>query len=118
MGWQFPLFKEAPRSFVAEIAQAHHWVQALPWDLIVERGQLVRELVFVVQGRILMQIFSPLGCDSRKSRSGEDEEDDAVQEEAFDAGAWFGEKCLFDRPHPYILWYCVHGIGVGGSPGG
>lgn len=103
---QFPLFKEAPRPFVAEIAQAHHWVQALPWDLIVERGQLVKELVFVVQGRVIIQVYGSDGFDTLGNQAldvaqlcvvDEEESDHLMAEEELIPGAWFGEKCLFDE---------------------
>merc|ERR1712141_926008 len=51
---EFPLLKEAPHAFVAELAEAHEWVQALKGDLVVEEGQLLQELVFVVHGQLII----------------------------------------------------------------
>eukprot|EP00927_Polykrikos_kofoidii_P044796 TRINITY_DN38684_c0_g1_i1.p1 TRINITY_DN38684_c0_g1~~TRINITY_DN38684_c0_g1_i1.p1 ORF type:complete len:822 (+),score=125.82 TRINITY_DN38684_c0_g1_i1:123-2588(+) len=79
----FPLFCGAPRAFVAELAQAHSWVQANPGDVVVEVGQLVQEMVFVVQGRVVMITHSA-------SEEGGLKEDCEVG-----PGAWFGEQCLF-----------------------
>jgi len=52
---RFPLFRGAAHAFVAELAQAHTWVQCMPGDLVAEEDQLVEEIVFVVQGRLVVQ---------------------------------------------------------------
>eukprot|EP00928_Gymnodinium_smaydae_P014297 TRINITY_DN15214_c0_g1_i2.p1 TRINITY_DN15214_c0_g1~~TRINITY_DN15214_c0_g1_i2.p1 ORF type:complete len:875 (+),score=132.49 TRINITY_DN15214_c0_g1_i2:82-2706(+) len=117
---RFPLFMDASRAFVSEIARAHKWVQALPWDLVVERGQLVQELVFLIQGRLVMrypervQEFdgpAPLrGCSVKSvdtmgsygmpnmgtSMDMEDMDEDDIEETELLPGAWFGESCLFE----------------------
>lgn len=78
---QFPLFRDAPHAFLSELAQAHHWVQCLPGDLVVEEGQLMQELIFLVQGRLMVQ------------RAGDA---DGIEMEV-ETGAWFAEACLFDE---------------------
>jgi len=50
----FRMFKGASMGFIAEIAQAHTWVQCIVGDLIVEEGQMEQELVFVVLGQLVM----------------------------------------------------------------
>merc|ERR1719498_951688 len=47
---RFPLFKNAQRSFVADLAQAQHWEQVLTGDLVTDEGQAVREVVFIMEG--------------------------------------------------------------------
>lgn len=81
---KFPLFQKAMHSFVAEIAQAHTWVDCHPGDLIAEEGQLVQELAFVIQGRLV----ADRPCAGQGGHQSEEQE--------LDAGAWFGEKCLFN----------------------
>lgn len=80
---QFPLFRGVQHSFVAELAQAHCWMQCLPGDLVAEEGQLVQEVTFVIHGRLVMQLAAP---------GDEGEAKDAEVE----TGAWFGEDCLFN----------------------
>lgn len=101
----FPLFWNCPRAFVAEIAQAHSWVQCLPWDLVVEQGQLLQDLVFIIQGRLIIQVFSTDGSYDAKPavtnmeqpwQPNFDEEQCLEDEQELEAGAWFGEKCLFE----------------------
>lgn len=96
---EFPLFYNGPRPFVAEIAQAHSWVQCLPWDLVVEQGQLLQEIVFLIQGRIIMQCFTQeCQFDARPIDASQEEffEEELVEEQELEVGAWFGEKCLFE----------------------
>lgn len=81
----FPLFKNAPIAFIAEIAQAHSWVECGGGDLVAEEGQLEEDLVFVVVGRLFSFCTSVL----RKRDPVKD------AKECFEAGAWFGEACLF-----------------------
>jgi len=116
----FPLFCRAPAAFIAEIAQAHTWVQCSAGDLVVEAGQLEQEVVFVVVGRLLMfvkaedpfdlrllAIGSPPRGRSLATVDGGDEEKEeeggggdgrrggGEEEAEVAAGAWFGEACLF-----------------------
>eukprot|EP00928_Gymnodinium_smaydae_P044433 TRINITY_DN2963_c1_g2_i1.p1 TRINITY_DN2963_c1_g2~~TRINITY_DN2963_c1_g2_i1.p1 ORF type:complete len:789 (-),score=134.59 TRINITY_DN2963_c1_g2_i1:335-2701(-) len=79
---RFPLFRDAPRAFVAELANAYEWVNAAVDDLIVEEGQLVQEVVFIVNGRVAM--FP--GADSAFANEWE-----------LSAGSWFGENALFEK---------------------
>merc|ERR1719375_2946612 len=51
---QFPLFKGANAAFIGEIAQAHAWVHCLPGDVVLEEGQLMQEIVFVIKGKLLV----------------------------------------------------------------
>lgn len=91
---RFPLFVEAPYSFVAQLAHVHIWVQAMAGDLVVEEGQVEEDLVFVVQGCLM------------KFTAAEDEDEDsdmdsaAVTEVLLGKGAWFGEQCLFQQFRP------------------
>jgi len=78
---EFPVFKASPESFVAQLAQAHTWVQALTGELVVEEAQIEQELVFNIQGSLAL------------FRSMDDE--GQVDEQSLPPGAWFGEKCLF-----------------------
>lgn len=78
---QFNLFKGAQHAFVAEIAQAHMWVQSLPGDVVAEEGQLMQEVVFVMHGRLLM--------------SGD--ETSFEMDVEIRSGGWFGEGCLFNQ---------------------
>lgn len=117
---RFPLFRAAPRAFVAEIASAHTWVQCAPGDLVVEEGQVIQEVVFLVHGRLLVHHSdsappSP-ASPSQQSRAWRSEEADEGPDGRGDAtdggpatdpatetlelteledGAWFGEACLF-----------------------
>jgi len=82
---QFPLFRGAQHSFVAEIAQAHTLVECLAGDVVAEEGQLVQELVFVMLGRLTMQL-PPLEGSCDRTREFE-----------IETGAWFGEGSLFGQ---------------------
>jgi CRP-like cAMP-binding protein len=88
---RFPLFRNAPRGFIAEVAHAHHWVQCFPGDLVVEEGQVEEEVVFVIHGRLLMTSAKDEDSDSSNS---------APDEEELDSGTWFGEACLFEEKVP------------------
>jgi len=107
---RFPLFKGAQHGFVAELAQAHTWVSCLPGDVVVEEGQLMQEMFFLVQGRLLVHCRGAVdGCESlmngegrRRSKSRQIcPSEEGVVEYEVGAGAWFGEACLFDEG-------CVH----------
>lgn len=78
----FPLFRGAQHSFVAELAQAHSWVECCPGDVVAEEGQLVQEVVFVILGRLAMQSPPEHGCEG-------------CREVEIETGAWFGEESLF-----------------------
>jgi len=84
---KFPVFANSSWGFLSDIAQAHHWVNAMPGDIIVEEGQIVQELVFVVQGSLVLLEQS------------EDGAEENVTETKLDAGAWLGEQCLFESEH-------------------
>jgi len=88
----FPLFQDAPHAFIADIAHAHVWVQTLPGDLVVEEGQLVQELVFVIHGLLVVQPGDGGGGQppGRTPDTGGDQLE-------YEAGAWFGEECLFQQ---------------------
>uniref|UniRef100_A0A7S1QWL5 Cyclic nucleotide-binding domain-containing protein n=1 Tax=Alexandrium catenella TaxID=2925 RepID=A0A7S1QWL5_ALECA len=121
---QFPLFKGVNRSFVGELAQAQVWMQSTPGDIVAEDGQLVREVVFVVQGRLtaffgprsdgrhidihlsvtegerasMAAMFhnSPTMSNLHINMSESDSRTPNSNSRVIDAGAWFGEACLFD----------------------
>lgn len=94
---QFPLFRGALHSFVAELAQAHIWAQCLPGDLVAEEGQLVQEVVFIIHGRLAVQISRSQAMGSMKCMSPDMElENTSSPEVEIETGAWFGEACLFD----------------------
>jgi hypothetical protein len=85
---QFPLFKGANTAFLGEIAQAHTWVHCLPGDVVVEEGQLMLQIVFVIRGKlIIMGTNVPLGAD--------------LQDVDIHPGAWFGEIALFESDRTY-----------------
>jgi len=113
---KFPLFRDAPHAFMAEIARSHVPVQALPGDVVVEEGQLVQELVFVVQGRVLLCERRAAGSNAAEEAAKEkrgstssmvtlipkvpllpDDEDYDIIEIELEAGAWLGERCLFEE---------------------
>jgi len=102
---RFPLFKGAQHGFIAELAQAHIWVSCLPGDMVVEEGQLMEEMVFLVHGRLLVHHLG----NSADPDEGEhsiplniqaNDGDEHVEYEV-GQGAWFGETCLFAEG-------CVH----------
>lgn len=119
---KFPLFKDAPRAFVAELAGAHNWMQCSPGDTVVAEGQIVQEMVWLIQGRWLVQKrwssreeidSSDSGSDAsdedkeENSEEGEDEEvclfsqssEERLEELEMGPGAWIGEICLFEKTH-------------------
>mmetsp|Transcript_39557 Transcript_39557/g.93137 ORF Transcript_39557/g.93137 Transcript_39557/m.93137 type:complete len:897 (+) Transcript_39557:36-2726(+) len=105
----FPLFKDAPIGFAAEIAQAHQWIHAFQGDTVVEEGQLVQEMIFVVKGRLAMLAPGEKQVEQEDGESGSDADsssDDSDRmskeegvEEYLDDGAWLGEKALFMEDH-------------------
>jgi len=96
----FPLFKHGQLAFVAEIARAFVLVQCLPGDVIVEDGQVVQELVFIVRGHLNVTTcmsgqrdrWTSAGVSARQSRL------PSAWNREMHAGSWFGEECLFRRP--------------------
>eukprot|EP00931_Biecheleriopsis_adriatica_P037704 TRINITY_DN21628_c1_g1_i1.p1 TRINITY_DN21628_c1_g1~~TRINITY_DN21628_c1_g1_i1.p1 ORF type:complete len:881 (+),score=139.03 TRINITY_DN21628_c1_g1_i1:61-2703(+) len=99
---QFPLFREAQKSYLAQLAQIVNWVLASAGDLVVEEGQVVQEMVFVVQGQVLCLRQSSNEDSSMNDYfdhdlSGDEEEKGTItiQDEWLHSGAWFGERCLF-----------------------
>jgi len=93
---EFPLFRGAGinHSFVAEVAEAHVWVEAVPGDLVVEEGQLEEELVFVVQGRLVLELGADPDPQWLKKGLCYGNGCQGTQVE-METGAWFGEACLF-----------------------
>merc|ERR1712176_510448 len=87
----FPLFHSAPRAFKADIARAHLWVQCLPGDLVVEEGQVVQEMVFIIHGRILLQHIRRW---SKTPANGVPPGEDELE---LESGAWWGEACFFEQ---------------------
>eukprot|EP00930_Biecheleria_cincta_P079371 TRINITY_DN67184_c0_g1_i1.p1 TRINITY_DN67184_c0_g1~~TRINITY_DN67184_c0_g1_i1.p1 ORF type:complete len:172 (+),score=29.39 TRINITY_DN67184_c0_g1_i1:352-867(+) len=79
---KFPLFTCAPETFLAQLAQAHRWIEALAGDLVVEEGQIQQEMVFVVRGKLTVLKPSVAG---------------GVDEVQLDAGSWFGEQSFFTK---------------------
>lgn len=111
---QFPFFRDLQRSFVAELAQVHTWVQCAPGDLVAEEGQLACELVFVVQGLLTAYMGSTCrscsqrgpGLDvpmdlmaSHNEQDHGDEFDGPLDDQwaTIESGSWFGEGCLFEE---------------------
>jgi CRP-like cAMP-binding protein len=100
---QFPLFKGANSAFVGELAQAHNWVYCFPGDIVVEEGQIEKEIVFIVRGKLVMMPISKRfsggsatpECVYPSDESGPD--DDLEQGTTLRPGAWFGEVCLFEE---------------------
>lgn len=81
----FPVFTGAPVAFAAEIAQAHSWIECGAGDLVAEEGQLEEDLVFLVVGELLQVCTSSMMmCDVL-----------STSHTPLQAGAWFGEACLF-----------------------
>lgn len=99
---QFPLFKDAQHSFVAELAQAHHWVHCLTNDVVAEDGQQVQDLAFVVRGRLMVR-FGPgsegwrLDATLSDVKAGCKWVAGVWADMDMEAGAWFGESCIFDQ---------------------
>jgi hypothetical protein len=106
----FPLFKSFHRSCVAELAQAHLWVECFQKDLVSEPAQVVEEVVFVVHGKLVA--FCPpeatldvtlleaqdLGICAVEGDTSESHmqayEDSSSVDVELNAGAWLGESCL------------------------
>ncbi|CAK0807156.1 unnamed protein product [Prorocentrum cordatum] len=129
---RFPLFRGAIHSFVAEIAQAHMLVHCSADDLVGEAGQLVEDMVFVVNGK-LVACFSATWPDRL---------DVSIEELAqvgdgtgrlmtqfigvaaaptttngltgkrriMSRGAWFGESCLVNRQHVRTANFIAQGV--------
>mmetsp|Transcript_3604 Transcript_3604/g.9074 ORF Transcript_3604/g.9074 Transcript_3604/m.9074 type:complete len:853 (+) Transcript_3604:70-2628(+) len=98
---QFPLFRGALHSFVAELALAHEWVHCATGDLVAEEGQLILDIVFLVQGRLIAH-FSLKAEGTAFDMDCEDGQVPHVytalttpKESIVEAPAWFGEACLF-----------------------
>lgn len=98
---QFPLFQGTQRSFVAELAQAHSWAHHFPGDLVVEEGQHVREVAFVIRGKLTIRYGrGSQGMHLDVNIGQENMVDCRVRtwpEAEMQEGAWFGESCLFDE---------------------
>lgn len=92
----FPLFQNAPETFLAQLAQAHAWLEALAGDLVVEEGQVEQELVFVITGKLML--LKPGNPDTTAN---------GVDELQLSAGSWFGEQCLFVRKHDRVREFAV-----------
>jgi hypothetical protein len=87
----FPLFDGGTSAFAKDLAAAHQWVTALSGDIVVEEGQLVHELIFLIQGHILL--LESASCSEYSEPEME------VSETSLRPGAWIGEGGLFDREH-------------------
>lgn len=114
---RFPLFKNTQRSFLAELAQVHCWVQCMAGDVVLEEGEILQNLIFLIRGKLVFRA-SP-GADTKRldvsiaealklSLDNDNEEDHfegratnslwmADREKTISAGAWFGEACLMDQ---------------------
>jgi len=100
---QFPLFKGANTAFIGEIAQAHVWVHCLPGDIVVEEGQLMQEIVFIIKGKLLVieqcdGSFDVVDSFRRPPQGANYQVSAALASDALDlhSGAWFGEASLFE----------------------
>eukprot|EP00930_Biecheleria_cincta_P085312 TRINITY_DN74704_c0_g1_i1.p1 TRINITY_DN74704_c0_g1~~TRINITY_DN74704_c0_g1_i1.p1 ORF type:complete len:796 (-),score=112.73 TRINITY_DN74704_c0_g1_i1:296-2683(-) len=93
---KFPLFENAPETFLAQLAQAHTWIEALSGDLVVEEGQVEQELAFVVTG--ILMVLRP-GTEATNQN--------CVDERQLEAGSWFGERCFFSRKQDCIRDFTV-----------
>jgi len=99
---QFPVYAACPSTFISQLAQAHTWMLALTGDLVVEEGQLVEEMVFLVNG-VLLQLNVPgegVGEEEEGSEEGYEDPQADVKETVMRAGTWWGERCLFTNPEP------------------
>jgi len=92
----FPLFRKAPRGFIVEMARAHIMVQCLPGEVIVEDGQVLKELVFVMRGR-LVACSDPLMSNMTIVHKRSQPRAPGLHRD-IEAGAWFGEESLFVVP--------------------
>jgi len=105
---KFPLFKSAHRSCVAELAQAHLWVECFQNDLVSEPTQLVEEVVFVVHGHLAAfcppdatldvslgeaLVLGICSVDGDYEEQAQNFDPNSIEVE-LNAGAWFGEACL------------------------
>jgi hyperpolarization activated cyclic nucleotide-gated potassium channel 2 len=90
---RFPFFQGEQHSFLAELAQAHTCLNCLPGDLVVEAGQFIEELVFIVYGLLEVQLSSNGFSDDVP----DEHELDEVEKKVLKSGAWFGQECLFTR---------------------
>jgi len=108
----FPLFRNAQRSFVADLAQSYYFEQVMPGDLVTPEGHAVREVIFVMEGH--MQAWLNGGRDldcsvseappgllaSASARHSHNMPNSAEVVDMFD-GAWFGESSLFANDRVY-----------------
>jgi len=102
---RFPLFRGAQHSFAADLAVLHSWVYCQQGDLVVESGQLLQELVFVIHGRLLVtrqnREDDTANCmmkeQALRKHSPPPFALDAMCEVEVGAGGWIGEACLFDN---------------------
>eukprot|EP00403_Amphidinium_massartii_P006602 CAMPEP_0178376434 /NCGR_PEP_ID=MMETSP0689_2-20121128/3401_1 /TAXON_ID=160604 /ORGANISM="Amphidinium massartii, Strain CS-259" /LENGTH=812 /DNA_ID=CAMNT_0019996457 /DNA_START=60 /DNA_END=2496 /DNA_ORIENTATION=- len=98
---RFPLFRGALHSFVAEVAQAHYWVLCALGDLVAEEGQLITEVVFLVEGQLVARMSSWSEDDSFDTEVGGvppvmPDVAANTKELQIHQGAWFGEACLLN----------------------
>jgi CRP-like cAMP-binding protein len=120
---QFPLFKNAPRAFASELAQAHVWQTALAGDLVTDEGHAVQQVVFLVEGALQAWISAghthgqldahvshhltttvPEASSGLRVYYSEQDSDSVIAtEQLFEmrSGAWFGEASLFDEERVY-----------------
>eukprot|EP00928_Gymnodinium_smaydae_P027723 TRINITY_DN21342_c0_g1_i1.p1 TRINITY_DN21342_c0_g1~~TRINITY_DN21342_c0_g1_i1.p1 ORF type:complete len:813 (-),score=158.40 TRINITY_DN21342_c0_g1_i1:283-2721(-) len=110
---KFPLFVGAPHAFVAELATAHVWLPCDPGDIVAEEDQLVEEITFLVQGRLIVQFGASSRDDcfdleenEHKRMLDEAHEEDVgpqptlpPREATLLSGDWFGEASLLERRH-------------------
>lgn len=98
---RFPLFEDAQHSFVASLAQKHTWVHCVQGDLVFEEGQVVKEIVFVVRGRLIMNSSvhcqpSDEGARMRLPSTASADSRIGIEEHCeLPVGSWFGEESLF-----------------------
>ena len=127
---RFPLFRGAIHSFVAELAQAHMLVHCSAGDLVGETGQLVEDLVFVVNGELVARFSADwpdkldvpsedlvqAGGDDQPTRrtcSGRRPSVDLTQgiggQRIMRKGSWFGESCVVNKRHVRTASFIAQG---------
>ncbi|CAK0805160.1 unnamed protein product, partial [Prorocentrum cordatum] len=129
---RFPLFRGAIHSFVAELAQAHMLVHCSAGDLVGEAGQLVEDLVFVVNGALVARFtaswadrldvpieeFVQAGEKPFARRTSQDDDftpastgsSGTDRQRILGKGAWFGESCLVSRQHVLTASLIAQGL--------
>lgn len=105
--FHFPLFRSTQHSFLADLAQAQHWQQILPGDLVADHGQSVQEIIFVMAGELHAVIDAAAEGQLDVPITRQDNIDTNISSVLDDddmhlpAGSWIGEVSLLSHDRIY-----------------